>query len=156
MLSQLPRPAVWLGFAGLLPFVATALAAWHPEPLVIVYAINLQLFYGACILSFLGAVHWGLALAGAGSQGDPRAAMTFNRLGWSVVPALLAWATLAMDPLVGLVGQIVGFAGMFFGDLAAVRRGYAPGWYLALRRPLTVIVILSLGSSLMRAILGTG
>jgi hypothetical protein len=155
-LSQVPRPALWLGFSGLIPFVATAVAVWLPEPIYVVYAISVQLFYGACILSFLGAVHWGLALAGIGGGGDPHAAMTWGRLGWSVVPALVAWATLVMDPLVGLVGQALGFAGMFFGDLRAVQHGLAPPWYIALRRPLTAIVIASLGSSLIRALWGIG
>jgi hypothetical protein len=156
LLSQVPRPATWLGLAGLVPFVAAGLAVWLPDPLYVVYAINLQLFYGACILSFLGAVHWGLALAGTGTGGDPRGTMTFGRLGWSVAPALVAWATLVMDPLVGLIGQILGFTGVFFGDLAAVRRGYAPPWYIALRRPLTAVVVAALGSSVLRAVLGMG
>lgn len=147
-----PAAAVAYGSAGLLPFVACALAAWLLGPPWNGYAFEFQIRYGAVILSFLGAVHWGLALAGSGHGGDGRAACSWARLGWSAAPALVAWVSLLMYPVVALVAQILGFAAVFFGDLQAVRRGYAPAWYPRLRRPLTAIVVVSLGAMLLRVL----
>ncbi len=138
-LAAVPRPALVLGFAGLLPFLAASLGLWladYPDSLA---ALDIQLAYGAVILSFMGAVHWGLAL------GD--GAISYRRLGWSVVPALLGWLALLLNPVYGLLLMVLGFAGVYFGDLRAIAAGNAPAWYRALRRPLTLIVIASLASS---------
>lgn len=153
-LAELPRPAVVLGFAGLIPFVICALAAWIIWFPWYFLAIELQTFYAACILSFLGAVHWGLAMAGYGAaRGAEAGAMSWQRLGWSVGPALLAWIALAFVPKFGLPLLIAGFCAMFFGDLKAIDAGYAPPWYRDLRKPLTVIVILCLIATLLALLL---
>ncbi|WP_026988765.1 DUF3429 domain-containing protein [Fodinicurvata fenggangensis] len=152
-LAQLPRPALVLGFAGLLPFVAGSLAVWFLPMGWNDYALFIQMAYAAVILSFLGAIHWGLALAGTGTEGSDRDALTWKRLGWSVVPALLGWFALVMTPVPGLILMILSFFGILQGDVLAVRRGQAPVWYIALRRPLTAAVILCLGLSLIRVLL---
>lgn len=152
-LAQLPRPALVLGFAGLLPFIAGSLAVWILPRGWSDYALFIQVAYAAVILSFLGAIHWGLALAGTDADASDRASMTWNRLGWSVVPALLGWFALVMTPLPGLILLILSFFGMLQGDVLAVRRGRVPAWYIALRRPLTATVILCLGLSLIRILL---
>ena len=140
-LAAVPRPALVLGFAGLIPFLASTLGVWiagYPQSLA---ALDIQLAYGAVILSFMGAVHWGLAMAGG-----PKA-MSFHRLGWSVVPALAGWLALLLNPIYGLLLMVAGFAGVYFGDLRSIAAGNAPAWYKALRKPLTIIVIASLASS---------
>lgn len=157
--SGVPIPAAVYGGGGLVPFVATAVAAWVVPTPWITAAIFIQLAYGATILSFLGAAHWGLALAGQGRNGDSVAASTWTRLGLSVVPALIAWASLipALVPRwldAAILVQMVTFAGVFLGDLRAVRDGLAPAWYPSLRKPLTVVVILALGASLLRMLRG--
>jgi Protein of unknown function (DUF3429) len=51
--------------AGVIPFIALSppIAAVLPLPAdVVQHAALLQLGYGATILSFLGGVHWGIAL----------------------------------------------------------------------------------------------
>jgi len=71
--TRIPKAPLWLGAAGLIPFVSCSLGVvaggidltplslplMTPEGL-----IKLQSLYGASILSFMGAVHWGLAMAG--------------------------------------------------------------------------------------------
>jgi Protein of unknown function (DUF3429) len=53
------RRAAWaLGLAGLLPFIALSWLSWRASP----WAHTMLLQYGAIILSFVGALHWGLAL----------------------------------------------------------------------------------------------
>lgn len=150
---EIPRPAAWYGGAGLIPLVVPAIAIWLVPPPWDGFVLDLQLFYGAAIVSFLGAVHWGLALAGVGTRGDEQEACSWTRLGWSVAPALVAWLSLVMVPLVGLVTQILAFAVTYFADAHATRIALAPPWYPRLRRPLTVVAIVALGASLARVLL---
>ncbi len=90
-----PALAVGLGYAGLIPFLAGALAVWGaPEPMRAGASVAL-LAYAAVIASFLGGMHWGLALragpgAGAGS------------LWWGIAGSLAGWAGLLLPPAVGL------------------------------------------------------
>ena len=51
-----------LGYGGLVPFVSLALLVWlTPQP-VARFLVAMQLAYGAMILCFVGAVHWGRSL----------------------------------------------------------------------------------------------
>lgn len=142
-LPDVPAPARTLGFAGLIPFLAAALGVWVAPLGWNLLALDIQLAYGAVILSFMGAVHWGLAMAG-GSE-----AMNYQRLGWSVLPALLGWLALLLNPGLGLMLMAAGFAGVYFGDLRSIAAGNTPAWYQALRKPLTIIVIATLLSSFL-------
>jgi len=145
--AGVPWPAAVYGGAGLIPFAALAVLVWVLPPGWANRALDLLLGYGAVILSFLGAAHWGLALAGAG--GD-RTEQSWQRLGWSVTPALVGWVSLALVPLAGLILQLAGFTAAFFADIRAVRLGIAPAWYPRLRRPLTVVVLICLGAAAVR------
>ena len=140
-LAEVPRPALHLGFAGLVPFLASSLGVWIAPYRWNLFAVDVQLAYGAVILSFMGAVHWGLAMA-AGRDG-----LSYSRLGWSVLPALLGWIALLLNPVLGLLLLAAGFAAVYLGDLRSIAAGNTPAWYRALRKPLTVIVLLSLASS---------
>ncbi|CAG8654654.1 5175_t:CDS:2, partial [Paraglomus occultum] len=63
--KEIPRPAAIFGFAGTLPYIATSAASAHyassPEMLAVIEPV--QVGYGACVLSFIGAVHWGMEMA---------------------------------------------------------------------------------------------
>ena len=97
------------------------------------------LAYGAVILSFMGAIHWGLAMhSGEMSTG------TRNQLLLSVVPSLIAWIALALPPIAGYPVLGMGFLLMLFGDVKAVAHGQAPEWYPDLRGPLTFVALISL------------
>jgi hypothetical protein len=131
-IRQVPIAALGLGLAGALPFIAGALltaqrggaGAWGALFLI---------FYGAVILSFLGGVHWGSAMA----QGEPG----LERLGASVLPALVAWLALAISGPLGFIILAVAFALLLAYDLVATRERRAPAWYPALRWPLTLVAI---------------
>ena len=141
-LAGVPRAAAWLGFAGLLPLWLAVAAIWT-NPQAEGFALSAQLTYAAVVLSFLGGVHWGRALAGPDRQ-DPTA------FGWSVVPALLGWLAAGwMEPAPALILLIVGFWAAFVVDLRAVAAGRFPGWYLQLRRPLSALAVLALAFSLL-------
>jgi len=61
MTNPILHPVRLLGYAGLFPFFAAAAAALLGPPPWRGAALSALAAYGAVILSFLGAVHWGLA-----------------------------------------------------------------------------------------------
>jgi hypothetical protein len=91
-----PSPlALALGHAGLLPFVGGALLVWFVQGEALPFAAQALSAYAALIVSFLGGIHWGLALR----QPQPRPLL----LGWGVAPSLLAWIAVMMPASSGLV-----------------------------------------------------
>ena len=99
------RRLAWvLGLAGLLPFFAHALFAWVAPAVESGGLLRSQAHYAAAILSFLGALHWGVALASP----LPFTTRDGVRLVWSVIPALLAWVITMYPP--GLAIPVLFFA----------------------------------------------
>lgn len=147
-LHDVPRPALILGFAGLTPFVLGAIGAWVLEAERAGLAIPLQFFYASAILAFLGAVHWGLAMADYGAA----ATASWSRFGWGVVPALAGWLLTALEfePIQMGMALTLAFPITLAADVLAARRGLAPAWYPALRIPLTVVATLALAASTLR------
>ena len=96
--------------------------------------------YGAVILSFLGGVQWGLAIA----NGPDGSAMFSRRLGMSVVPSLLGWVALLLPISPGLLMLALAFGLVLLVDLRSTRHPETPIWYPRLRWPLTSAVVLSL------------
>lgn len=83
-----------LGYAGLLPFLGAATASWVGGPELQPIAAMVLLTYAAVIVSFLGGIHWGWAMAHPG-QGSSTA------LAWGVTPSLVAWTALLMPSSTG-------------------------------------------------------
>jgi hypothetical protein len=128
-----------LGVSGLIPFVFPALVIHHTPELGDLDWRALQADYGAVILSFVGALHWGYALQAGASGRD-----AWLRYGWSVIPALLAWVALQCPIEIGLrllAGGLVCAVLVDRGLLAAVS---LPPWFMQLRYQLTTIAALSL------------
>lgn len=132
MAPEVPIAAERLGLAGLLPFIAATLIVVAGGPWR-AWAETALLGYGAVILSFMGGVHWGMAIAVPG--------VSATRLAWSVVWALIGWVGLLAGGDLGLLLVAAGFVGLFAYDRRATRRDEAPPWYPALRRPLTAVVV---------------
>ena len=140
---RLPRSAAWLGYGGLLPFIGLALVAWADRHHGLVWADAL-VAYGAVILSFVGALHWGFAMA---LPGMPQA-LRRNCFVWSVVPALIAWPAMMLEPVLGAPLLMVGFVAHIWQDHRLAGRVELPAWYLPLRRQLSIVacVCLALGT----------
>ncbi|MFC3230591.1 DUF3429 domain-containing protein [Marinibaculum pumilum] len=134
--ARVPAAALWLGLAGALPFLALAAALFLAPPDLRPVAQQAIAGYGAVILSFLGGIHWGLAL----QAGRP----LWSRLGPAVLPSLLGWAALLLAPVPGLLLLAAGFIAMALADHRAARAGAAPDWYPRLRWPLSGAVTASL------------
>jgi hypothetical protein len=135
-------PARALGLAGLIPFVGLTVAmhAGHwPQGLVALA----QLAYGATIVSFIGALHWGLAMR------DP----TLNRsalwraLGWGVMPSLLAWLALLAPLETGLWMLCATVPACWWMDARLSGTLALERWYMQLRTLLSAVVTVCLGAS---------
>lgn len=138
MTEPLPRLARLLGLAGLLPFLGSlALAAAGAEA-ARGAALSALAAYGAVILSFLGAVHWGLALG----PGRPEAVGA--RLGLGVLPALIGWVALLLPPVPALLLLAAGLLGTAGVETLAARRGMLGAAYLRLRWGLSLAAAASL------------
>jgi hypothetical protein len=134
-IDVIPPAARALGFLGLVPFFAAAAASLTPAVPLHDVASQALIAYGAVILSFLGGVRWGLAIAA------PDGARLFAPLDVSVVPSLAAWIALLLPRQPGLVVLAAGLAALLAADL---RLRSAPDWYRALRVPLSAGAIVSL------------
>jgi len=137
--TQIPTGAKWLGFSGLIPFIGCTLAvALTSEPYKS-FALSLLLGYGAVILSFLGGVHWGLAVAPGASEEKLTKLLVL-----SVIPSLIAWAALFLQDRLALIVLALAIAMVLVLDRMSVREGRAPSWFMALRRYLSTGAIASL------------
>ncbi len=142
-LTEVPRPALTLGVVGLFPFLIGATGSWLlPDPYNFL-AAQAGLVYAPVIVTFLGAVHWGYAMA------DGKSAMSFARLGFSILPALVSWVALLSHPTPALILMAACFSALYLADVRAIQTGRFPAWYKDLRRPLTIVVLLCLLSLLI-------
>ncbi len=129
----------WLGAAGLFPFFALAALIWLPgvPQAPVTQAL---LGYGAVILSFVGALHWGLAMAAA-PHNPPLTARLYL---WSVVPALVGWLALLLPAAPAVAVLIAGLWLHYAQDRRLTRVIALPDWYLPLRLSLTSAANLAL------------
>lgn len=139
-----------------MPFWAfsPALAGYLPmdllDPLLGPNTGLLQVGYGATILSFLGGVHWGLAMTNVGGALGTR--MAGQRYVWSVLPCLMAWPTVAMPIQQAAATQAALLGVVYLVDKGWAKKGLLPGWYMNMRLPLTV---LAAGGLALTAVSGT-
>lgn len=139
--TSIPLPARWLGFGGLVPF-GTLAAASVLDPTGSARWSFALLAYGAVILSFVGALHWGFATLWPSCSATGRGWL----MAWSVIPALGAWIALVLPVTTGLGLLCVLFVAHYLRDVQLARDHALPDWYLRLRRPLTVGAVICLGS----------
>lgn len=138
-----PKPALCLGFAGLIPFVSPTLFMAVTENFYPDLAFA-QIAYAASIVSFLGGARWGFALP----ESSPAKPDWIN-LANSVVPSLFAWVTMLMTDNITAAGIMVIMAlGISLHYDLSLLPTY-PSWFKALRAVLTVVAFFSLLGTLM-------
>ena len=129
-----PLGAVFLGIAGLIPFLGFAvLAASGVDGNLYGTGFSARTMlsaYGAVIASFLGGIRWGVAAARGGGNADYLIA---------IMPSLIAWAALAAPAPwdLRILGSLVLLWGFVDQDLS--RRGLVPLWMGRLRLVLSGI-----------------
>jgi hypothetical protein len=141
--SPIPRLAWTLGVAGLLPFFAHALFAWLTPASEAAGLLKSQVHYAAAILTFVGALHWSLALA-APEGSDARAG---TRLVWGVIPSIYAWISTLYPLGAALPALMVGLLAALAVDAVLYRGSAMPRWFMALRVVLTTGALLCLAAS---------
>lgn len=133
-----PPAARFLGFAGLMPQLACVAAAWFGPPKWRWSALAIGWAYAALILSFLGGIWWGLA---AGAPDEGRRAPQWLWVA-AITPSLLALMTFLPwvfgvawpGPSLYLLGGAIVLSILVDARLVTVR----PGWWMALRIPLSL------------------
>ena len=138
--STIPMAALLPGLAGLIPFWIFALSGVLPFGLSPLIALIAFLTYGAVILSFVGAIWWGLAAAAGPTA--PKAMMFL----WSVMPALIGWLATLVSADLGVLILAVGFLLQWSLDAGLVVRypEVMPRWTFRLRTILTAGVLIAL------------
>ncbi|MGI1664078.1 DUF3429 domain-containing protein [Palleronia sp. KMU-117] len=141
-MTPIPRSALVLGLAGLLPFLWGALTLFSEAAA----GAGMQAFgprfvgpyvllsYGTVILSFMSGVLWGFA-----TRAEGRVASTGYAL--SVLPALWAFFFVGGGPVSAAIYLIAGFVGLLGLDWLFWTQGLAPRWWMSLRIGLTVVVV---------------
>ncbi|KIJ68598.1 hypothetical protein HYDPIDRAFT_24858 [Hydnomerulius pinastri MD-312] len=162
--TTVPTPYLVMGLAGGLPYIASAgttvylahqagMAAMgvitNIDPgvahTILDQALNFQVTYGAVLLSFLGALHWGMEFSGVGGhKGYPRLLL-------GVSPAVIAWSTIALQPTTALLCQWLGFTALWYADNKATTAGWTPKWYSQYRFYLSILV----GACIIGSLAGT-
>jgi hypothetical protein len=140
--SRIPRPALLLGLAGLLPFLWSAathlspdLAAWAGQFLSPMFlGAYVGLTYGTVILAFMSGVLWGFATRTTGRD----AAFAYTL---SVIPALWVFFMVSDASDISTIFLASGFVGLLLLDAMFQAWGLAPRWWLRLRVMLTVVVL---------------
>jgi hypothetical protein len=133
MQTSTSQTLAWLGYGGLLPFGAgTVAVVMHQGD----WALPALVAYGACILSFLGAVHWGWVLGPEGVAAKPGLPVVRTLL-LGVVPSLVAWVALLLPVDQGLALLIAGLGSWYRYEQRVLGVAVLGTTYLALRQQLT-------------------
>ena len=144
-MSAIPRSALILGLAGVVPFawgaltlLSDPLAQWGLATLGPRFiGPYVQLSYGMVILSFMSGVLWGFSTKARAGQ----AAVGYTL---SVIPALWAFFMTGGGPVAAVTNLIFGFLGLLVLDYSFWQCGLAPRWWMRLRVLLTSLVVLCL------------
>ena len=139
--NKTPKAPLILGLGGTLPFIILSLAIWFGSYELRLMALFNLINYSIIILSFIGAVHWGAAML--------RKDTSFNYYLISIMPAVLSWFLIMgfiANYLIIFIILMMLFLVLFFIDVKAVRNNILPNWYLPLRKVVTTVVFLCLGS----------
>ena len=125
-----------LGFGGLVPFAGCAAVVYAGSPSASMVALFANAVYGAIILSFIGAVHWGLTMR------EDRSPYWYV---WSIIPAILGWLSIVLlDIQICLLALAIAFTLAWSVDRQASLRGLIPAWYMQMRHILTAGATISL------------
>ena len=120
--------ARWLGYLGLIPFVAGGALALFGDGAASALGLRAVIAYGAVIVSFVGAIHWGLALAGGAPAGRLYVV--------SVLPSLVAWPALLVDARTGLALLIAAFVGIWLHERVSLWSTLFPAWFSIIIQPI--------------------
>ena len=119
-----------LGYGGLIPFAALAAGSLVlRDPALRAQSLFLLQIYALSIISFVGALSWGMALTAPGLAPAFRARL----MSWSVIPSLIGCASFACPPVWGCLILAATAALALAFDLHAAPRLALPAPWRTLR-----------------------
>ncbi len=107
-MPQVPLLMKVLSYAGIIPFIGLFLIIWLQPPQIVIDLTNTALWmmaYAAIILSFLGAIHWGMLLNS--SDQEISSVRITQMLIWGASPAVLAWLCMLLPIPIALIALAV-------------------------------------------------
>lgn len=134
--AGVPRIAMVLGWAGLIPQILVVLTLLGDDPATRFPALALGYAYAALIVSFLGGLWWGIAVKSA----DPPPWLWIASIAPSLIALASAWPWMVglAWPGPSLVALGLTLIAALIVDVALVRRNFAPPGWLRLRMPLSL------------------
>ena len=133
---------VLLSILGLLPFLFGLIdIILNKDDLF--FVINLPKYYGSIILTFLGAVYWGIILNDNHKNLISEKIKT-SIICWSIIPSLLSGLILIFKHNITIIILAICYIIVQFVDEFIIKYFKFPIWYLFLRRSLTMFVIIIL------------
>lgn len=142
-MKSIPPGALWLGLAGVIPFVWAAISnflpadfLFPPEGFPHFMGKPVLLNYGLIILCFMSGTLWGFGTRAPNDQ-------MWKYLCLSVLPALWGFFMIANISIVARVDYLlIGFIALLGLDYIFFHANLAPSWWMALRSLLTTIVVI--------------
>ena len=133
---------VLLGILGLMPFIFGLIDLLLNRDNLF-FVINLPKYYGSIILTFLGAVYWGIILNDSHTNLISEKVKTYI-ICWSVIPSLWSGLILIFSHHITIIILAFCYVIVQFIDELIIKYFKFPIWYLFLRRSLTIVVIVVL------------
>ena len=130
---------ILLSILGLLPFIFGLMDLLLNRDNLF-FVINLPKYYGSIILTFLGAVYWGIILNDSNKNLITEKVKTFI-ICWSIIPSLCSGLILIFSHNITIIILALCFIIVQFVDEFIIKYFKFPIWYLFLRRSLTISVI---------------
>jgi hypothetical protein len=131
----------WLGYGGLIPFAALAAGSLLlSDPALRVQCLLLLQVYGLSIISFVGAISWGIALMASNHHETLRRQLFL----WSVVPSLIGCASILLSASAGCLLLAATAALAFVVDMRTLSVLGLPVAWRRLRLHLTAGAIIAL------------
>ena len=130
---------ILLSILGLLPFLFGLIDLFLNKDNLF-FVINLPKYYGSIILTFLGAVYWGIILNDIHKNLISEKVKTYI-ICWSIIPSLCSGLILIFSSSITIIILAVCFIIVQLVDEFIIKYFKFPIWYLFLRRSLTIVVI---------------
>ena len=128
-----------LSILGLLPFFLGLIDLLLNKDSLF-FIVNLPKYYGSIILTFLGAVYWGIILYDSRKDLISAKVKTYI-ICWSIIPSLWSGLILIFNHNITIIILALCFMVVQFVDEYIIKYFKFPIWYLFLRRSLTIVVI---------------
>jgi len=140
--ARIPRPALILGLAGLIPFLwsaathlSPALSSWAAQILSPMFlGAYVGLTWGTVVLAFMSGALWGFATKAEGRE----ATIAYTL---AVIPALWGFVMVSDASDTSAIFLAAGFVGLLLLDAMFTAWGLAPRWWLRLRVMLTIVAL---------------